>query len=100
MFGYILQQHHGVPLTAESRLHNQTPHLKMILGPSGTGHPDAQQVVEGQRVGKESDEPVRAEHGRMHALPLQVSTNLRHLPPTCHSSAICLSVLWLPLPDF
>ena len=41
--------------------------------------PDAQEVVEGQRVRKQRDEPVRAEHGRQHALPLQVRAHSRHL---------------------
>ena len=41
--------------------------------------PDAQQVVKGQRVRKQRDEPVRAEHGRQHTLPLQVRPHPRNL---------------------
>lgn len=44
--------------------------------------PDAQQVVEGQGVCEQCDEPMRAEHGRVHPLPPEVCAHPRHLHPT------------------
>ncbi len=41
--------------------------------------PDPQQVLEGQRVGEDGDEPVRAVHGRVHPLRLQVRAQRRQL---------------------